>query len=270
MRSPAKLFISVVCLSLVLGAPAALAQPIPRSLIRLCLRNIFTGIACYVVGRGGELIVDGSLSAAWAKAKETVTGATPEDDGKPEPQPLPRKGPEPFPLLKNPIIEPIKPSELNALSKRLPGSASHRLLTEGFLIYDAPKGTPKPIVPKSELPTSKLPKPGQSVLAPTTKPFFSKTTQPKLVPSKNPDPYFSPDAYRARKADKLVAPGKPLGVPSSFAVGQLSLEQLACQQTRERLYGLSLYDMLGAPDFNEKFNRRMTLVVAPCAHAHRF
>ncbi len=268
MRTAHRLILPIACLSVVLGAPIVPAQPIPRSLIRLCLRNIATGIACYIIGRGGELIVDGSLSAAWAKAKETVTGATPEDDGKPQPQP--RKSPEPFPLLKNPVIEPIKPSELSALSKRLPGSASHRLLTEGFLIYDAPKGAPKPIVPKSELPKSRLPKPGQPVLAPTTEPFFPKTPQPKLVPPVNPDPYFSPDAYRARNADKLVAPGKPLGLPSSFALGQLSKEQLDCQHTREQLYGLSIYDILGKPDFSEKFERRMALVVTPCSNVHKF
>jgi hypothetical protein len=231
MRSPTKLVVSAVCLGVIVGAPAVLAQAIPKALVRLSLRNVATGIACYVVGRGGELIVDGSLSAAWAKAKETVTGEAAREDDKAQA----RRPPAP-PSFKSPILEPIPPTELGSLSKRLPGSQAKNVLTEGFLIYDAPKVAPKDVA------KSLLPEPGPS----------------RPVMPKYGDPYLSPEAYRARNAHKLAPPA------TALTTGQLGTLQSECQRRRERETGLTFLAILGASDFDAKLKRRMDEVVTPC------
>jgi hypothetical protein len=265
MRSPGKLVGSILCLGVLIAAPAALAQAIPKALIRLCLRNVATGIACYVIGRGGELIIDGSLSAAWAKTKETVTGEAGEDDGK-----TTRKVPPPArlpPSFKSPILEPIEPSELGSLSKRFSGLklAPNERLTEGFFIYDAPKDASKdasrPLDPsKSLMPKSDVPKSG---LAPP-KSLLPEPGLPKLATPPYGDPYLSPDAYRARNAHKLVPPA------TSLTAGQFGTLQDACQSRRERETGLSLLAILGAPDFDAKFKRRINEVVVPCMNPRPF
>ena len=246
MRSPSRLVISVVCLGLVAGAPVARAQAIPKVLIRLCLRNIATGIACYVIGRGGELIVDGSLSAAWAKAKETVTGEEPKDHDTKKaegPQQLrdltkpsrPGAGKPPS-LFANQVIEPISPSDLGSLAKRLPGSRADKTLTEGFLIYEVPTAAPKPLGPKS----------------------VTGTQQPKSLLPIPPEPSRSD---RGRTKSLLSEPVIP---KSSLTAGQLGTLRSECQKRKERESGLSLLAVFGAPDFDAKFKRRMEEVVKPC------
>jgi hypothetical protein len=231
------------------GAPAVLAQAIPKTLLRMCLRNVVTGIACYVVGRGGELIVDGSLSAAWAKARETVGGETPEHHDKPadKTSPRPTGAVAALPQLSNPIIEPIKPSDLGPLSRRLPGSPANKTLTEGFLIYDGPLGaargthTPLPIAPPPPPATPKYakPRPGS-------------------------------DAHRAREVRKPMPPATP---PTAGQLATLrsrtvfSPSQLECQKRRERETGLSLGAIMSAPDFDTKLRRRLDEIVKPCISA---
>jgi hypothetical protein len=242
MRFPAKLAVSAVCLGVIAGTPAVLAQAIPKALVRLCLRNLATGIACYVVGRGGELIVDGSLSAAWAKAKDTVTGEGAGEDDKAQPQ----RPPAP-PSFKSPILEPIPPSELGSLSKRLPGSQAKNILTEGFLIYEAPKEAAPSLAPKPD-----APKPGPTD---ASKPLSPQPQSPTHKPSPTVDPYLSPEAYRARNAE----------TPSTaLTAGRLGTLQSECQRNRERATGLSFLAILGAPDFDAKLQRRMEEVVRPC------
>jgi len=278
MRSARKLVVPIVCLGLVIGAPAAYAQPIPRVLIRLCLRNLLTGLACYIVGRGGELLVDGSLSAAWAKAKETVAGEAPEGDDKTKPKAKPGQ-PTPaqplLPSLTNPIIEPIRPSELSSLSKRLPGGLKHApntALKEGFFIYEAPKTKttppgPKSVVggtaaPKAPLPTSSLSdliKSGTLSSKPVHEPLWLKLVAPNAG-----KPAPGPDAYRARNADKLVPP------LTSLSANRFATLQSDCQRKRERETGLSLLAILGAPDFDAKVKRRMEEVVKPCMKPRPF
>jgi hypothetical protein len=246
-----------------IATPAALAQAIPKALIRLCLRNVATGIACYVIGRGGELIIDGSLSSAWAKAKETVTGEAPEDDGKTA---IKRPPPAtPPPSFKSPILEPIPPSELGALSKRLPGSQAKNVLTEGFFIYEAPKplDPDKSLLPKSYDLQTGLPKSGPSGLAPP-KSLLPEPGLPKLATPPYGDPYLSPEAYRARNAHKLVPPA------TSLTAGQFGKLEDECRRKRERETGLSLVAVLVAPDFDAKFKRRMDEVVAPCMNPRPF
>jgi hypothetical protein len=264
MRSPGKLVGLMLCPVLAVATPAALAQAIPKALIRLCLRNIATGIACYVVGRGGELIVDGSLSAAWAKAKETVTGEAPDEDGLAEiKQPAPIKPP---PSFRSPILEPINPSELGSLSQRLTGlkHAPNDKVTEGFFIYEAPKDAVKDAPKAQPLDASK------SLLStdPVTglpKSLLPDAGLPKATASpSNADPYFSPDAYRARNAHRLVPPATSLADKRS---GTLQSE---CQRQRERETGLSLIAILGAPDFEAKLARRMEEVVKPCISSRPF
>jgi hypothetical protein len=275
MRSLRSLIVLIFCLGLVIGPQAALAQPIPRALIRLCLRNLMTGIACYVIGRGGELLIDGSLTAAWAKAKETVTGEEPKDGGKskPEPKPIPPTfAKSPLPTLTNPIIEPIKPSELSSLSKRLHSSLKQdpgSILTDGFLIYDAPKNDAKSGLkplgaksvigeskPKSPVPTSSL-----SDFLQSKPPLAEPIREPlwlKLIQSQSGKPVPGADANRARNAGKLLPPATAL---TASGIGTL---QSKCQSRRERETGLSLLAIFGAPDFDAKFKRRMEEVVKPC------
>jgi hypothetical protein len=233
MRSPAKLVILLACLGVIAGAPVILAQAIPKALVRLCLRNVATGIACYVVGRGGELIIDGSLSAAWAKAKETVTGEDAGDDDKGQVRPPPAP-----PSFRSPILEPIPPSELGSLSKRLPGSQAKNILSEGFVIYDAPKADHQKPSPTD-----------------ATKSLVPPPRSPTLGPPPAPDPYFNPEAFRARNAETLT--GRRLGTLQTSA-------QSECQRSRERATGLTLLAVLGAPDFDAKLKRRMEEVVRPC------
>jgi hypothetical protein len=262
MRSPGKLIGSIVCLGVLIATPAALAQAIPKALIRLCLRNVATGIACYVIGRGGELIIDGSLSSAWAKAKETVSGEAPEDDGKYTTERSPNATP---PSFKSPILEPIPPSELGALSKRLPGSQAKNVLTEGFFIYEAPKplDPDKSLLPQSHDLQTGLPKSGPSELAPP-KSLLPEPGLPKLATPPYGDPYLSPEAYRARNAHKLVPPA------TSLTAGQFGKLEDECRRKRERETGLSLVAVLVAPDFDAKFKRRMDEVVAPCMNPRPF
>jgi hypothetical protein len=264
MRWPEKLVVPVVCLGLVLGAPAALTQAIPKSLLRLCLRNVATGIACYVVGRGGELIVDGSLSAAWAKAKETVTGEAPASDKvEPKPPSPTQLGPKPPPALPNAIVEPLTPTDLGALSKRLPGSASKRLLTEGFAIYDRPHDPPESLVPKAPAGTSATPQPTLSDLA-RPKSLWPQYVWPKLAPPKYGERLPGSDPYLTPNAGKLVPPTTPL------TAAQFGTLQSECQRRRERETGLSFLAILGAPDFDAKLKRRMEEVIKPCISPGRY
>jgi hypothetical protein len=286
MHSPARLLIiPVVSLGVLIGTPGACAQMIPKSLIRLCLRNVISGIACYVIGRGGELIVDGTLSAAWAKAMETVTGDEHKDEAKDKQQQPPVGTPPPSPSFKNPLIEPIKPSELGSLSERLVKArklAPNDKLAEGFFIYGNPY-LPKPDYRKpGSLATELL----ESAPAKTSNPLSAGSTPPQPAPGKSAQPSFLPpallpaehpklsqpksfaipnwrDAYRARNAHNLFAPGGLLNPHSRFA-GQLSDAQLDCQRRREQLFGLSLSDILGKPDFDVKLQNRVALVVMPC------
>jgi hypothetical protein len=263
MRSPEKLVVSVLCLGLMIGVPAVLAQAIPKTLLRLCLRNVATGIACYIVGRGGELIVDGSLSAAWAKAKETVTGE--DGGGAPDPKPPPAKRP----ALPNAIVEPLSPAELGALSKRVPGSASKRLLTEGFVIYDRPHGLspgasnpPESLVPKAPAGTSAAPRPNLSDLVrpQTSSPglLWPKLAAPKPTAPKYGEPLAGSDPYLAPNA------GSPAPSTSPLAAARLGAQQSECQRRRERESGLSFLAIFGAADFDAKLKRRMEEVVKPC------
>ncbi len=287
MRSLRNLAVPIVCLGLVIGPPAALAQPIPRVLIRLCLRNLMTGIACYVLGRGGELLVDGSLTAAWAKAKETVTGEEPKNDGKSkaEPHPVPPTfATSPLPKLTNPIIEPIKPSELSSLSKRLPNSlkqAPGNTLTDGFFIYDAPKDAAKsglkPLRPNSLVGETKrkLPLPASSLtdLLRSKPPLSEPTREPlwlKLIQPKSGNPVPAADANRARNADKLLPPATALTTSRIGSLQSVGTLQRECQSRRERETGLSLLAIFGAPDFDAKFKRRMEEVVKPCMMLRSF
>ncbi len=273
MRPPEKLVVSVVCLlGVAAGAPVVLGQAFPKSLIRMCLRNVATGIACYIVGRGGELIVDGTLSAAWAKAKETVTGEPPEDEdaAKAERQrqlreltkpTSPALG-KPSPLFANPIIEPIRPSELGSLSERLPGSLSERALSEGFLIYDVPKPATKPLGSKpaagTERPKSStpfLPEPGLSDRA-RTKSLLGEPGQRYYG-----GPHIRAEDIRPLDAGKLAPP------TTALTAGQFGTLQGECQKRRERETGLSFLAIMGAPDFEAKLKLRMEQVIKPCIGA---
>jgi hypothetical protein len=269
MRSALKPAVPIVCLALVVVAPAAAAQAIPKSLVRLCFRNIVTGIGCYIVGRGGELIIDGSLSTAWAKAKETVTGEEPKDDKKQaeprlerplhdDPAPL-GVGKRPT-LFANQIVEPLNPTDLHSLSKRLPAEARKAKPTEGFLIYATPGTASQP--PGLRDPSRALiPETGLSdILKP--KPLFPEPARPKRLPSDTGDPFLDADFYRARNAKK-PAPALP---PLVFGSNGLELDtpDFKCQRRREGETGLSLLAILGRPDFEVRFQRRMEEVIKPC------
>jgi hypothetical protein len=94
------------------------------------------------------------------------------------------------------------------------------------------------------------------------KPLFPEPARPERLPSKTGDPFLDADAYRARNAKKPAPPLPPL------AFGQigpeLDMTNFKCQRQRERETGLSLLAILGLPDFEAKFKRRMEEVVKPC------
>jgi hypothetical protein len=150
-------------------------------------------------------------------------------------------------------------------------------VTEGFFIYEAPKKTPKdaiedasktvPLDPSKSIlprdPLTGLPKSSSTGLA---TPLLPEPGQQGLVPSPSYDPYLSPEPYRARNADKLITP--PISL--SGKLDKFGTLQDECQRKREQETGLSLIAILGAPDFEAKFARRLKEVVAPCMRPRPF
>lgn len=139
----------LLALTTIAFAGPVAAQSLPAAAARLCLRNVAATVTCYVVGRAGELMVDGTLSAAWAK----VMDAPKAGDAK-LPPPAPHSGPpapKPPPAtmgLSRYNIDLLRSDELGSLSARLArqglvSSDPKAKPVDGFVVFPGAAGAVK-------------------------------------------------------------------------------------------------------------------------------
>jgi hypothetical protein len=224
------------------SADLAEAQGVVGAVARFCLRNLAASVTCYVFGRGGELVVDGALTAAWNKAFAAAKDEAPKDTsekkgtastGDKSKSGVAQAPPKSWKFDGQPSVRLFEPLGRNEL-----GSLSEKLVRQGLLRNGGQSGITQ----------------GFIVYPPALDPRSSTAARPGTGTAPSPS------------TDTSV-PLRGLGQQS--ATGSLfrpSESEMACRRERESSLGLSqLRIILAEPAEREKLNgRRLREVIIPC------